>query len=266
MIRILSIQPTNHGNFQNLSKSLGNTWQHETVNNFVDGLIVLPRDEVVLLINSFDMLCLRSSHEFIATYKNVDKDIVVGATCIKSNVLPDKWWIKHGINTNKTKYKYPDFSFTTGTVQSLLDWLQSGLTLIEYLNTHTEKVWIDIHHDLFFTDVNGDSTDYRFRNQDHSLILSTGAKIHPFFIHFPDVMLKGSMPFRHLLSPKTMFLPGKNYSKIGKELNGPEHIDQLPANPQQFQKSMWAERSVYLTIALILFFSAIIVFVRSHYS
>ncbi len=284
-MKLISFANYNHGGLVNLKNSLTNkNWEHCIIGkgvkwegwttrckSYISFLSQLNKDEIVVLCDAFDVLCLKSSDDFLSKFESLNRSIVIGAetTCCGNCVPLSNWWLNEIGDVHTTsQYKYCNGGLLAGKVESLLiiyQWIldkkieDDQMGLGHYINEFPEKIWLDHEQVLFFND-GGAQKKYDFNKFNYSITFNDKQQITPFFIHFPGFSNTGSIPLLNLLHPKSMFNSGKNYVSIGNILNGKQQINALPMNKPLFLQTIWTERAIYLAIILLILI-AIVFFV-----
>ncbi len=284
-MKLISFANYNHGGLVNLKNSLTNkNWEHCIIGkgvkwegwttrskSYISFLSQLNKDEIVVLCDAFDVLCLKSSDDFLNKFESLNRPIVIGAetACFLNCVPPTNWWLtEYGDVHTTSKYKYCNGGLLAGKVQHLITMYQWGLdqkieddqmALGRYINQFPENIWLDHEQVLFLNDPWG-NTNYKFNVYNNSLLLNDKRTITPFFLHFPGFSGIGSTPIVTIFNPKSMFKIGKNYITVGNALNGKQQINELPVDKKLFTPTMWTERAIYLCVILLILI-AIIFFV-----
>ncbi len=280
-MKLISFANYNHGGLVNLKNSLQNGWEHVILGqgvkweswqtrtkSYINYVSTLPENEVVVLCDAFDVLCLRSSDNFLEDFKSLNRKIVIGAEtcCIGNCVPPIQWWRNENMDS-KNECKYVNGGLIAGEASALKLMYQWGLNqnivddqmaLGSYTNKYPHDVWIDIDQVLFLNDP-GASTIYKFNKYNKNVKFPCGKTIKPYFIHFPGFSNTGSTPLRTLFSPSKMFKMGENYIIVGNAINGTKQINALPCNTKVVNISMWIERSIYLVLILVVIFAFVYV-------
>ncbi len=275
-MKLISFANQNHGGLINLKNSLVNKkWEHcvlgkgmkwegwlTRTNAYITFLNTLDPEEIVVLCDAFDVLCLRSSDGFLESFQSLMRPIVIGTeTCCLGNCIPPtQWWLKeYGEIHQDTDYKYSNGGLIAGKAEALIKMYQWGIdqkidddqmAIGSYINEFPSKIWLDHKQILFFNDVRG-HTKYEFNKRNYSIKLNDKL-IKPFLIHFPGVALGGSLPLSGFLNPKRMFKMGINYITIGNTINGKQQINALPITTDVFTYALWGERSFYILLILLI--------------
>ncbi len=293
-MKLVSFSTSNHVGLENLKLSISkvNGWEHIIIGQnikwkgwitrmkaYMDFCERQPnQDEIIVFSDAYDVLCLRSSDDFLKLYETHAKGkIVIGAEigCHPGNcVAPDQWWSQNQI---PEQYEHTiDFGgcvvsesprFVNGglvagpanKIAQMWKWalenafVDDQIALANYTNEHVNLIFLDINSIFFFNDYNAISK-YTF-NEDKSITDKNGTK-NPFFIHFHGITARN---FIALKNTKNLSEVGINYKEVGKQLNGDDHIIAFPAD-SRVCLVIWIERSVFYIIIFILI--AFLVMVR----
>lgn len=283
-MKLISFANQNHGGLVNLKNSIKDGWEHIILGKgvkwenwhtrskaYIDYLSTLDPKEVVVLCDAFDVLCIRSSVDFLTDFKSLDRKIVIGAEnfCIGNCIPPVQWWNEEDVNF-ETEFKYVNGGLIAGECEALKLMYQWGINqniiddqmaIGNYANKFIQDVWIDINQVLFLNDTNA-TVKYIFNKYNYSIKLNDGRTIKPYFIHFPGFASVGSYPFLNIFKPSKMFKMGENYITVGNAINGSKQINALPCNKTVTTIAMWIERSIYLLLILLIVVALVYVFFR----
>ncbi len=290
-MKLVSFSTSNHVGLENLKLSISkvNGWEHIIIGQnikwkgwitrmkaYMDFCESQPnQNEIIVFSDAYDVLCLRSSDDFLKLYETHAKGkIVIGAEigCHPKNcVAPDQWWSQNQIPEqyeHTTEFggviaespRFVNGGLVAGPVNKITHmwkwalenaFLDDQIALANYTNEHVNLIFLDINSIFFFNDYNAISK-YTL-TQDNSLTDKNGIKI-PFFIHFHGITASNVIPFK-----KNLFEVGINYKQIGKQLNGDDHINAFPAD-SRICLAIWIERSIFY--AIIFFLIIFLVMVR----
>lgn len=238
------------------------------------------QDEIIVLSDAYDVLCLRSSIDFLSLYNQYAQNkIIIGAEigCHPGNcVAPNEWWNENNLNVDFKHIKkgggiiseegprFVNGGLIAGPAKKLSimwEWAlnekfsDDQIALGNYTNQFPQEIFLDVDSNFFFNDYN--ATAKYILNEDNSISDDDGKMKTPFFIHFHGLTIGNFIPFNN---QKTLFDVGKNYKTVGKKLNGNDHINSFPTDSKT-NMAVWIERSVfYLLIFIFLTFLAILFF------
>jgi len=270
-MKLLTFANTNHGGLENLANSLHDSWEFIVLGKGVkwEGWPTRMKimseylkqnvhsEELVVLCDAFDVLCLRPSFDFEKEFQTFQCPLVIGCenTCGANCHVPHNWWKFHGVDVS-LEFKYVNGGLMAGkssAIVALYEWaLQHKYTddqiaIGEYMDQFPDKITLDLHHVLFYNDFNANSQMKLL--QDRSLQLTTPTRpITPFFIHFPGVKTLSSIPIRKLFNIKG----GENYNMVGTRINGNKHVTEQPCDTEIFCGYLWTERACYLFVVVVL--------------
>lgn len=266
-VRCLTMANKNNGGLNNLLKSFDvvKNWDVSVIGKnckwvgwrtrmqvYADALRDLSPNDIVVLVDAYDVLCLRCGLDFDKTFRSFGVDLVLSAENLcGGNCTPlDRWW-----NLNPQVFskgpRYVNCGMMAGTAAALLqlwEWCllnnyeDDQIALGCYMNSFPTRCTLDVHSQLFYNDNLGKSNFTISQNR----ISLGGRETSPYFIHFPGHMKRGSITFLNRL-----FEPSTNYEHLNKSLIGFDYIPP-PLHREYFFATLWAERSLYYTIMLVL--------------
>ena len=261
-MKVVSFANVNHGGLVNLQNSIKPGWEHIVIGKdlpwkgwktrtkaIIDYLTGLDKkSELIVLCDAFDVLCLRDSEQFEQIFSEFKTNVVVSAEsiCNMSNCFsPTQFWNARNITS---KNKYCCAGLVCGYADALLNMYQFVLNYEDdqigighFMNEQVNAISLDTEHQLFFNDNYG-SMEYKLL--ENNSIEYENKIIQPFFIHFPGMNILGSIRIFHPFY--TPFESGKNYSRVGTQVNGDMFLEQNLASSNAYQTSAWIERSVFL--------------------
>jgi len=207
--RLLSTLMYNNWEFDCIGR--GDIWK-DFMNKFIGykkWLETRHDDDIVLLIDSRDVLCLRTSQEFMSIYSSLNSDFIVSMEPLCDGKFIDtkermgncqpltSYWKHHGITALPIR-KYVNSGLMCGKASSLrkfLTWsLENGykddqLALADYMNTFPDRVKADIDAKLIHTCLAGVGDGKRsidIQNYDSPSIAELSGR-SAFFIHIPGL-------------------------------------------------------------------------------
>ena len=181
----------------------------------------MPSGTLVVLIDSFDALCVRGPEGFRLAFCTFAADIVCSAErlCGKKNcVYPEEYWnnptnIHNGQEISG--HKYLNSGIVIGTSQHLATMLRwalatkqhddqlSAIRFLRVANEYRVRMELDAQSTLTFTEVALDYSSKRkwFRNRADGRItcrLNQTRKVQPWFTHYPSLLFHRVMldPFQ----------------------------------------------------------------------
>lgn len=187
----------------------------DKVNGYYEFLKVLPKDKIVVLMDSRDVFCLRDSMHFIENFKFLRTDIVVSLE-IWANTSLDivyeptnqciplvDYWKYNKVHSWPNR-RYVNSGLIAGKVSELLkmfEFLNNNTNLSNddqelvgiYMNKNPQNIFGDFNADLLHTSTfakGGGSIKMSVQNSDsprYGDLLGKGA----FFLHFPSISAKG---------------------------------------------------------------------------
>jgi len=271
-MKLIHFANKNHVGLLNLTHSLQPGWEQiilgmgikwegwkTRMKAYKDYLETLPSDEVVVLSDAYDVLCLRSSQEFLSTFSKFQKPIVIGAEtqCDLNCHAPTHYWEQCDIKGDR---KYVNGGLMCGKARHLCDmwkWClekkfeDDQVGLGHYTDTFPDLVGLDVDSNLFFNDHRA-ITPYQFDSNTYALNYQNKV-LTPFFIHFHGVNIMTSIPILHVFREKDMFQVGKNYKVVGNQINGFQHITAFPPDQRSLQLDLTIERICFwVVIGLLL--------------
>lgn len=277
MVKVISYANANHVGLMNLQRSIQPGWEHRVIGQgqvwkgwitrmkaYQEACASLPENELVVLCDAYDVLCLLPSDGFQAVFDEFGKAIVIGAEefCALNCHAPTKWWNSNELTSSR---KYCNGGLMAGyagelaqmwqwTVERNFDDDQVGIG--KFTDEHPEKVHLDMESKLVFNDDRAEML-YTFNPVDRSIVM--GNKIFKsFFIHFPGFNLFRSVPFFNLFQSKNMFTVGKNYALVGSVVNGEHHITAFPADKRGSVIGICAERGILIGFATLFLVVAVV--------
>jgi hypothetical protein len=274
-MKVISFANKNHGGLVNLQHSMQPGWEHIIIGKgvvwkgwvtrmqtIVDFMKTLPTDEICVLCDAFDVMCLRGSEGFDVDFDTFQKDIVVSAeaVCGPGNChFPERWWQVHELKRD-IQDRYCNAGLIAGksvALKEMFEWIleqqytddQKGVG--NFMDAFESKIHLDYEHRLFFNDGYAKS-DYTMLDNRELRLNASEVVIKPYFIHFPGMNVIHSISLLHFFSTQNMFRSGENYDVIGEKINGAQHIQQTLPNKDVYVPTMWAERAVFITLLFAL--------------
>jgi len=287
-MKIVSFATENHVGLENLKLSLSkvNGWEHTIIglNTKWKGWITRMQayrdfcknlenqNEIIVFSDAYDVLCLQSSETFLELYQEFANDkIIIGAEigCAANCFPPTQWWSENDIQKD-AKRKFVNGGLIAGSAKmigTMWEWAieqkfdDDQIALGHYTNTYPDLIFLDVNSLFFFNDHDAVSS-YDIK-EDNSLI-ENGKALKPFFIHFHGLNIHTSVPFTN--SKKTLFEVGKNYKKVGAQINGDDHITSFPPDYRSSNLGIWVERSGFFLLFFIFLFVlfALIIYKNKH--
>ncbi len=124
-----------------------------------------------------------------------------------------------------------------------------------YANLFPQDIFLDYYSIFFYNDPDA-QTNYQVQEtNDHYFIISedNGNTIKkPFFLHFPGINGKTSIPILQLFNSNGLFEVGINYKNFGKIINGDDHITSFPSEKRGLKNDIYIERGIFLILYMIL--------------
>jgi hypothetical protein len=291
-IQLISFANANHPGLENFKKSVekhqgwdlvllgeNTEWKGWTTRMtcYRDHCYSLPPDQIIVLCDAYDVLCLRDSVNFLTSFKNMvrekDAKIVVGVEtgCDFINCYPPKeYWKKYDVDLKSTR-KFVNAGFVAGhasAIGDMWDWcIKSKFEDDQYgvgafVDAHLEEVVMDLKSDLVFNDERAEM-NYTFDKNGHELIYEN-QRLRPYFVHFPGLCISNSVPFYHLFKSE-LFQVGKNYKIVGQAINGEqEHITHFPPDRRGLVLGTTIEQGVF--IGLVTAFTIVFIFAICFYA
>jgi len=242
----------------------------------------LPRDTVVVLVDSFDVLAVRAPKDFVQQFQSFQADIVCSAErlCGKKNCyFPERYWSNES-NIHNGEYinghVYLNSGLIVGKSQCLAATLHTSLQkghkddqlaaidcLEHALSAHNMRMELDAQSKLFFNEV---ALDYglarSWHKSDDGLITCSldERDVTPWFVHFPSFMFH-----RVMLDPFQFGKPRghDNYERVGKLVLPKGHFVELTQTSQGLVRTrnliLWT--IVFLLVAFSILF--LILYVRT---
>ncbi len=280
-MKLFSFANSNHVGLINLTKSIQPGWEliilgksqkwegwKTRMNSYMEACKKCLEDEVIVLCDAFDILCLRYADSFEDEFKTFQVPIVVGAEtgCAIINChTPTIWW-KINNTPDQEKRKYVNGGLIAGRAGDLgkmWEWIldqkynddQFGIG--KYADAFPRNIDLDIYSKLFFNDHLAE-TKYQFNKEDRSIIYE-GRVIKPFFIHFHGVNINSSIPILNMFN-NDIFKVGRNYLEVGSGVNGDDHLTSFPADRRGVVFGICIERAVFALIIIVLFITLLVIF------
>ena len=186
-------------------------------------------NDVIVLIDSYDALSVKSSNGFEDLFNSFQLDIIAGAeNYCGTNCLPiHKFWSRNTLSQNGNQYVQGGCIVgKAGSLAQMYEWCLSKkisddqMAIAQYIeeNTHI-KIGLDIDNKISFHDNWGSTAKIS--------ISSTGLSIQrdqffptPYFVHFPGFLAWKSIPLIH----GTKNIELKNYNTIAKHILGDDFV------------------------------------------
>ncbi len=275
-MKLISFANKNHVGLVNLQTSLTKCkgWEHILIGQdvkwegwitrmkaYVDICSTISPEELIVLCDAFDVLCLQSSDQFSNVFKTFQKNIVIGSEsdCKYPNCYePKNYWAKCDIKQDEMK-KYVNGGLMCGKASKLKEmwkWCVENYTSDDqyalglYIDKYPLEVALDTKSILFFNDNSG-QLKYEFNTIDNSITFNEVA-IKPFFVHFQGVNIYSSLLVTNTFNEGKLFEVGSNYKKIGNHINGNDQINGFPADTRTTSLNMTIEHGVFYGIIVIL--------------
>lgn len=217
-------------------------------------------NHVIVFLDAYDILCLRDSDQFLQAFQEKGFPILAGceSICFFLTCRPTSRW-KHIHNISQ----YINGGCIIGEAYAIYEayrWcLEKGyhkddqIALSHYMDAYPHQITLDITSQFVYNDLFGIG-NIQIQAQDSSIRLSVkGQDIHPYFIHFPGLMVLSSTP----LVPWKFGKPPANYSKIGQLLLDDNFIDYQPLYAPVYQSSIIAIILLFLLIIGVVVFLSI---------
>ncbi len=275
MVKVVCFANSNHVGLINLRRSIQPGWDPVVIGqglpwkgwitrmtNYKDFCGSLLPEEVIVLSDAYDVLCLHGAERFEEEFKSFHCGIIVGAEtgCAGNCHAPTVWWEKFEVPASE-KRKYCNGGLIAGyagELHKMWCWIieqkfqddQIGIGC--FTDTFPAKIKLDIGSKLFFNDHLA-QTSYVFIKDERKIVVDN-AVIKPFFIHFQGLNIDSSVPFFKIFNTEDLFKVGKNYALIGQEINGKEHLTSFPADKRGSVLGICIERGVAsgLIVALVI--------------
>ena len=222
----------------------------------------LDANEVIVVCDAFDVLCLRSSDEFLSKFESFNADIVWGAESVGLTADSlDVYWNRHGKSKVRPALNSGLLAGRAGAIVTLWETaleaneVDDQIAAYRYTNGHSEICRLDVNCCLFYNDNWGTSKFSISPDPMHELhLIKENLNIAPYFIHFPGLMTLSSVSLLDYIYGVRPCFPGDNYIKVGKAVSGYKHLCELPPDWRLYKKTLWIERACYLTIILFLIY------------
>ena len=194
----------------------GDKWEGfmTRVKGYYNHLQSLPNNQLVVLSDARDVVCLRSPKAFIDGFRSFGRNMVVSMElfcCGQTNVADDfvgfqciplkQYWVYHNIK-NIPDRKYVNAGLIAGYVQDIKNWLKwtldnkyddDQLALGNYMIQYPERVAADTEAILLHTSTFGVNSGLQYihiqakDSPTFAELFGRGA----FFLHIPGFQLKG---------------------------------------------------------------------------
>lgn len=188
------------------------------INGYLNHVSKMHPDQIVAIVDAYDVLACGPSSEFISKYRSYNKSLVIGSeTFCGTNCIPvDNWW-KYNSSISKGKLQYLNSGFCVGTAKSLKKALNYMIelnidddqeALCKYVNKYPKEVALDINGFLVanITQLDFGSLDFKDGKIYNKL---TGN--NPLFVHIPgktgDFMLRSDYAGQHILGQEYIRTP-----------------------------------------------------------
>lgn len=213
-------------------------WRYR-MQTYVNTLTTLPQDEIVLLSDADDMLCLRgTATELEEAFLAFDKPIVVAAelTCNPMyNCVPV---VNYWGDTPPPVFQYVNAGVVVGRANALAEmwqWIldqgydddQRGLGA--YVNAHPSNVVLDSDCKIFYVNPppqSGKQGKLNWDEDENFVSVDTGVLSHmprPFFVHFAGNFVVGAIDSYFLGKPLKSHQP--IYNTVSRKLLGKDAIE-----------------------------------------
>lgn len=273
VMKLVCFSTSNHVGLENLKQSVnknpgwdftiigtGTAWKgwQTRMKAYKDHCQSLPPNELVVLCDAYDVLCLKSPDGFQEKFIGFQKSIVIGAEsgCDDNCHPPEHWWSVHNISPN-TVLRFCNGGLMTGYAHALAtmwEWAleknfqDDQIACGNYMDTYPDRIHLDSQNTLFFNDVLA-SQKYQLAGIDNKLI-SNNRILDCYFIHFPGINIYTSVPFFKLFKPKELFEVGPNYKTIGEHVIGKNTlINDFTPDKRGSQTGLLIERIIFYGIA-----------------
>jgi len=218
-----------------------------------------PSDEILVLLDGYDVLCLRDSDGFKETFLRIDKKYVFGCEDVCAeyiNCRKPKIWQNH----YKIYNKFINGGCIIGRAKDLFhlySWCidnnythDDQMALSVFMDHHPKDAYLDLDNVFVFNDTLAKRADITIR-QNKLLISDT----EPYFIHFPGLMIYNSLP----LQGSTGDIP-ENYKKVIAHLLKEEAIYDYPIN-----KNIYIISSILIYTLIFIIIIICIIFIIVFY-
>jgi hypothetical protein len=218
-----------------------------------------PPDQILVLLDGYDILCLQDSKNFIEKYKKIDKKYVFGCenmcaeyiNCRKPMIWQNYYKIFNKyINGGCIIGKASDLYYLYKWCIDLKHTADDQIALSHFMDHHYKDVYLDI--DSIF--VYNDSLAKTATIQNINNTITVDNK-NPYFIHFPGLMIMNSLP----LQSSTGDIPF-NYKFVLSIILGDSAIYEYALN-----KNIYLLSSILIYILITIIIVTCIVFIIIFY-
>jgi len=198
-------------------------------------------EHVIVFLDAYDILCVRDSQDFLKTFHEIGYPIVAGSEniCFFLTCRPTTRWKKiHKIHS------YINGGCIIGKAQAIYEafrWcIEKGyhhddqIALSYYMDRYPYQIYLDKSR-FIFNDLFANSNVFQLEFPKKVSVSIKKQKYHPYFIHFPGLMVFSSSP---VLFPWNIGKTPKNYKKIGTHIIGNEFMDYQPIHMTIYRSSM----------------------------
>lgn len=212
--------------------------------------------EIIIFLDGYDILCISDSEKFKEKFKEKGYPIIIGGenNCIQyiNCRKATKWQSYHEIYN-----KYPNGGCIIGEsyeIYKLFNWCiekkytrDDQIALSYYMDNNPLKIMLDMESVFIYNDPYGEEGEYELKERG---IKIKNIKENPYFIHFPGLMAKNSVPFWKNNLGKSP----KKYELIGKHLLGFEYINEQPINKLVYSITFIVFYIVLFVIIIVMIF------------
>jgi len=220
-------------------------------------------DSIVILIDAYDALCVRSPKGFSKLFKSYNSDIVVGAEYVcGGNCYPiPKYW-----KNNDKKIANGNFYVQGGCITgyaealaSMYKWCyDSGATddqvaVGKYIEAQDEKynIILDCDNKICYNSNCGVKGKFTIEN-DKIKVIDKTFETCPYFIHFPGFLVWGSVPFINGIK----FPPLHRYNFAGKFILEDNFVKIIQMNEESYAVGMFL---IYTLFGILIFIAVLFI-------
>lgn len=209
-------------------------------------------EELTVLIDGYDVLCVRNAENFKEIYESFSYPIIIGfeTLCFSNNCRPPSQYYK----MHNQKKIYPNSGCIVGKVKDLLflwNWvLENGLlrddqiAVSHFMDAFPQKVVLDTQNKIVYNDTFIKCAKIDIKS-DKILV---NDKFKPYFIHFPGFKLRQSLCWNKI----SEYPP--NYLLVGKQVCKENFIKEMSVLPKVFYPSLIGIILLCFLVIIVIFF------------
>jgi hypothetical protein len=229
-------------------------------------------DDIIVLIDAYDAICIKSVNGFEELFNSFQLDIVVGAeNYCGINCIPiNQFWNRHPLLKNENQYVQG--GCIVGKAHCLSDmytWALSKkiqddqMAISQYIESNAQvNIGLDIDNKISFHDNWGSTANFNI--SETGISIKRGNFIpSPYFVHFPGFLALKSIPLIH----GTKQIDLKNYNTVAKHILGDDFVAIGQIHSDSFETGTIVALSIVggLLVFLLLFIILFSIYHRKYF-